>query len=291
MRILLFSKADILGNINLNRLLKELTPHHEVEVILSDYVFDSERQAPQGDYLVTMERDYPQEVFFPAISNAPAPQTTKRLSFTGLQQYYHLEMPVIDDINAPDVVERVRSWQPDVALSCRYDLLFKDELIGIPSAGFYNLHPGSLPSFRGLWATFWTMLEGKSDACCTFYHIDQGIDTGPVVQQAIVPIDYSRSLFWNTSQVYLGGVEAFLASLPELERGPLPTTPQNESAARYFTSPQEQDFRQFSDRGNHLMLENDYLEILSTYLPEGRKNPLLEQLRDELPTLQPLVAI
>lgn len=290
MRIFIFGKADIFGNIALNRLLEGLTRDHVVDVLLSDHVVDCERQN-LGQYLVAHERDFPLEVFFPQVDALGSPEKAQRLTFEGLRKKYGLELPVVGNVNKPDVVERVRAWKPDVVISCRHDYVFKQELISIPSCGFYNLHPGELPTYRGLSATFWTMLDGKSEGSCAFYQIDPGIDTGPVVENARIPLDYSRSLFWNISRVYLGGIAAFLGSLTKLCTGPLPNKGQDHSKACYFSSPSAEDYENFLSRGNHLLLEEDYMDILATYLPEGRDDPLLHQLRSSLPHSAPLGAM
>lgn len=283
MRILIFGKADILGNLALNRLLGRLHGEHHLEVLLSDHVVDCERGAPHGDWLVALERDFPLEVFFPAVDALPCVNGAANLTFEGLAGRFDVTVSMVGNVNEEQVVARVRDYAPDVILSCRHDYIFGPELISIPPCGFYNLHPGALPEYRGLSATFWTMLEGRGHANCTFYQIDPGIDTGPVVHLAPVRIDYSRSFMWNLSRVYLAGADAFLDNLGRLCRGPLPASEQDERASRYFSSPMDEDYRAFLAKGFSVADREDYLQFLGSYLPGGRRDPLLVELEPRLP--------
>ncbi|MGE4504868.1 MAG: formyl transferase [Desulfovibrionaceae bacterium] len=287
MRILLFGKADLHGNMAMNELVRRLQPGHELRIILSDYVVDCEREARYSDWLVALERDFALDVFFPALDTialrtGPG-QTPLNRTYKELADATGVPISLEGNPNEPEVLERVRAFAPDVALSCRHDYIFKPEIISVPPCGFYNLHPGALPEFRGLSAPFWTMLEGRAEAACTFYHIDPGIDTGPVVRLAEVPIDYSRSLIWNQSRVYRAGVEAFLECLDGFARGPLPQQTQEQGRKRYFSAPGEADFAAFLARGNEVVLTADYLELLGTYLPGGESDPLIGELASRLP--------
>ncbi len=52
-----------------------------------------------------------------------------------------------------------------------------------------NIHPGLLPSFPGLHAQRQCVEYGARFAGCTVHFVDEGTDTGPVIVQAIVPVE------------------------------------------------------------------------------------------------------
>jgi phosphoribosylglycinamide formyltransferase-1 len=52
-----------------------------------------------------------------------------------------------------------------------------------------NVHPGLLPSFPGLHAQRQCLEYGARVAGCTVHFVDEGTDTGPVIVQAVVPIE------------------------------------------------------------------------------------------------------
>ena len=51
-----------------------------------------------------------------------------------------------------------------------------------------NIHPSLLPSFPGLDAQHQAIAHGVKVSGCTVHFVDQGLDSGPIVKQAVVPV-------------------------------------------------------------------------------------------------------
>lgn len=54
-----------------------------------------------------------------------------------------------------------------------------------------NIHPALLPSFPGLHAQQQALDYGVRISGCTVHFVDEGMDTGPIIMQAAVPVDSS----------------------------------------------------------------------------------------------------
>ncbi|HET8733684.1 MAG TPA: phosphoribosylglycinamide formyltransferase, partial [Anaeromyxobacteraceae bacterium] len=52
-----------------------------------------------------------------------------------------------------------------------------------------NVHPALLPSFPGLHAQRQCVEYGARFGGCTVHFVDEGTDTGPVIAQAVVPVE------------------------------------------------------------------------------------------------------
>jgi len=52
----------------------------------------------------------------------------------------------------------------------------------------FNIHPGLLPAFAGLHAQKQAVEYGVRWAGATVHFVDEGLDTGPIVVQAVVPV-------------------------------------------------------------------------------------------------------
>ncbi len=74
-----------------------------------------------------------------------------------------------------------------VALAGFMRLLPETFLRGFPDRVF-NIHPALLPSFPGLHAQAQALEYGVKVSGCTVHLVDSGVDTGPVVLQAAVPV-------------------------------------------------------------------------------------------------------
>lgn len=57
---------------------------------------------------------------------------------------------------------------------------FKNQII--------NIHPSLLPAFKGLNAQKQAVDSGVKYSGCTVHFVDQGIDTGPIIKQAVVKV-------------------------------------------------------------------------------------------------------
>lgn len=51
-----------------------------------------------------------------------------------------------------------------------------------------NIHPSLLPSFPGLHAQAQALQHGVKYSGCTVHFVDEGLDSGPIIRQALVPV-------------------------------------------------------------------------------------------------------
>jgi phosphoribosylglycinamide formyltransferase-1 len=51
-----------------------------------------------------------------------------------------------------------------------------------------NIHPSLLPAFPGLDAQFQAVEHGVKFSGCTVHFVDEGLDSGPILKQAVVPV-------------------------------------------------------------------------------------------------------
>ena len=69
-----------------------------------------------------------------------------------------------------------------------YMRLLKEPLISAFAGRIINIHPSLLPKFPGLAAWRQALEAGETEAGCTVHRVDLGMDTGPIIAQARVPV-------------------------------------------------------------------------------------------------------
>ena len=70
----------------------------------------------------------------------------------------------------------------DLAVSYVYWRILKKPLIQTPALGILNFHPAPLPDLRGTGGFNVAILENHTSFGVTAHYLDEGIDTGPVIE-------------------------------------------------------------------------------------------------------------
>lgn len=96
----------------------------------------------------------------------------------------------------PEIISRARKLgmsgaKGDTGFSMHYPYLLKPDVISAYKV-IYNIHPGLLPYGRCCYPVFWSLWQNEPSGC-TLHIIDEGIDTGPIIDQKRV-IKYE----WDT---------------------------------------------------------------------------------------------
>jgi phosphoribosylglycinamide formyltransferase-1 len=76
----------------------------------------------------------------------------------------------------------------DVVCLAGFMRIVKGALMAEYRGRMLNIHPALLPSFRGLDAQRQALEYGVRWSGCTVHFVDEGIDTGPIIIQRIVPV-------------------------------------------------------------------------------------------------------
>jgi methionyl-tRNA formyltransferase len=101
-------------------------------------------------------------------------------------------------INAPELVERLCTIQPDIILVVGWSQICRAEFLGICPGRILGYHPAPLPRLRGRAAIPWTILLGEPISAGTLFWMGSGADDGPIVEQRFFHVaadETARSLY------------------------------------------------------------------------------------------------
>jgi phosphoribosylglycinamide formyltransferase-1 len=96
--------------------------------------------------------------------------------------------PVDRDALDRAIVAVLREHQVDLVCLAGYMRLVGPRILGAFPNRVLNIHPALLPAFPGLHAQRQALEHGVRIAGCTVHVVDEGVDTGPIVAQAAVPV-------------------------------------------------------------------------------------------------------
>jgi len=92
----------------------------------------------------------------------------------------------VDSVNAPETAVALRNSTPEAVVISGTRIIDEPILESI-DAPFLNIHTGITPMYRGVHGGYWALAEGDEEACGVTVHlVDDGIDTGGIVDQATV---------------------------------------------------------------------------------------------------------
>lgn len=86
------------------------------------------------------------------------------------------------------MVEAVRVFQPDWIVLAGFMRILAPEFLHRFEGRVVNTHPALLPSFPGAHGVRDALAHGVRITGCTVHLVDDGVDTGPILAQAAVPV-------------------------------------------------------------------------------------------------------
>lgn len=116
-------------------------------------------------------------------------------------------------------VEALRHLAPDVIVVAAYGLILPQSVLEIPTFGCLNVHASLLPAYRGASPITAAILDGLTETGVTIMLMDEGMDTGPVLRQAVQPIQPDDTTATLSARLADQGAALLVATLVDWRRG------------------------------------------------------------------------
>jgi len=144
-------------------------------------------------------------------------------------------LPVVQPVSFRDTeaVAQLASFRPGVIVVAAFGQILPRSVLDIPRHRCINIHPSLLPKFRGASPVAAAILSGDEFTGVSIMLMDRGLDTGPVLAQAQVPISGQDTTGSLTAKLSLLAAQLLLEVLPRWTRGEITPRPQNETKASY----------------------------------------------------------
>jgi phosphoribosylglycinamide formyltransferase 1 len=123
-----------------------------------------------------------------AISNreqAPGLETARKM---GLKALYVPSKGKDREAYDREVVAALKEAQVDLVCLAGFMRILSPVFIRAFPGRILNIHPALLPAFPGLDAQKQALDYGVKFSGCTVHIVDEGMDTGPIVLQSVVPV-------------------------------------------------------------------------------------------------------
>ena len=163
-----------------------------------------------------------------------ATKKSGRVYLDSIAEENHVDLLKIDHINDSIVAETLKEREIDWLFIIGWSQIASEETIKAPKLGVIGAHPTLLPEGRGRAAIPWAIIKGLEQTGVTFFKMDQGVDTGEILAQEIIPIEERETATTLYKKVDVAHVSLFLDTLPKLISGNYSVQKQDESKATYW---------------------------------------------------------
>jgi methionyl-tRNA formyltransferase len=131
----------------------------------------------------------------------------------------------------PEAVERLRALSPTVIVIAAFGQILRPNVLAIPPWRCINVHASLLPRWRGAAPIPAAILAGDDETGVTIMLLDEGMDTGPVLAQASLPIRPDDTTGSLSERLAALGAELLIATLSRWLAGEIQPVPQDNGLA------------------------------------------------------------
>ena len=136
-------------------------------------------------------------------------------------------------VRTPEFVQVLRELKPDVMVVVAFGQILTKEVLDIPPLGCVNVHASLLPKYRGAAPIQWAVIDGEKETGVTTMMMDEGIDTGDMLEKEIVPIEDEETGDSLHDKLMAAGARLIVSTLKKIQDGTIERTPQTDEETFY----------------------------------------------------------
>ncbi len=164
----------------------------------------------------------------------------KKMQFPPVKERaVELDIPVYQPLSlrkgddAVSSLETLKSLNPDCIVVAAYGQILPKEILDLPKYGCINIHASLLPKYRGAAPIQWCIIDGEKQTGVTTMMMAEGLDTGDMLQSAVVEITDTMTAGELHDILAEKGAELILTTLDAAEKGLLSPEKQDDNLSCY----------------------------------------------------------
>jgi methionyl-tRNA formyltransferase len=140
-----------------------------------------------------------------------------------------------------DALAQFAALKPDLAVVAAFGQILTPAALATPRLGCVNVHFSLLPRWRGAAPIAWALLAGDAETGVGLMQMDAGLDTGPILAEARIPITPDETAATLQERLVVLAADLTLKTLPAILAGGLPPRPQPAEGATYARKISKED--------------------------------------------------
>ena len=119
-------------------------------------------------------------------------------------------------VNSEEFFLKVNEYGCDLFVSMSFNQIFRKKLIEHPRLKTINCHSGKLPFYRGRNVLNWVLINDEKEFGITVHYVDEGIDTGDILAQRLLPITDEDNYGTLLQKAYSGCAQLLYETIKQL---------------------------------------------------------------------------
>jgi methionyl-tRNA formyltransferase len=144
-----------------------------------------------------------------------------------------LEVRTPASMKTPEAIADFQALELDAAIVVAYGQILVREVLEAPRYGCFNLHGSLLPRWRGAAPIQRAIMAGDAVTGVQVMRMSEGLDEGPVLLSATVPITLEDTVATLHDKLALAGAALLPVALGAIARGGASETPQSSEGVTY----------------------------------------------------------
>lgn len=136
-------------------------------------------------------------------------------------------------VKETEFIEKLKEMNPDAIVVIAFGQILPKAILDMPKYGCINVHASLLPKYRGAAPIQWSVIDGEKETGVTTMYMNEGLDTGDIIDKVVVPIDKKETGGSLFDKLAIEGGKLILKTLIELENGTAVRTSQDDSKSNY----------------------------------------------------------
>lgn len=154
-----------------------------------------------------------------------------------------------------DLENVLKEYETDYFFSISNPRILKEDVLRLPRKLTINYHDSPLPAYAGVHATSWAIMNGEKKHGISWHVVEVGIDTGDILQNAVVDILDDDSAFTLNLKCVEASKEAFRRLADNIMCNNIEHIKQSDVGRTYFglyAIPKNAGLLKFSDDTNNI---------------------------------------
>ena len=136
-------------------------------------------------------------------------------------------------VREPEFIDELKNLDIDVIVVIAFGQILPKEILEMGQYGCINVHASLLPKYRGAAPIQWAVIDGEEESGVTTMQMNEGLDTGDILEVVKVPIDKKETGGSLFDKLSIAGANLIVKTLDDLQAGTVTPVKQDDTKSNY----------------------------------------------------------